>query len=296
MSANSEISTKYQMKSDKQHILDNPNMYIGTTQSIDVEMYVFDDETKTIVEKKIDMIPALYKLFDEAIINCRDHSVRMEQLIADTSSSLGGGETKDEEDVKIYPVTNIEVEVKEDGTIIMLNDGNGIDIIKHPEHDIWIPEMIFGHLRTSTNYDKNEKKIVGGVNGLGIKLIFIWSVFGEIETIDYVRKLKYTQTFENNLEIKGTPKIVPCKTKPYTKITFKPDYERLGLSGLSPDMISLFQKRVYDIAAVTKKNVKVEICSQCHPFITGKQKIMDTAGRVERFMNKYAGKGQKKTA
>jgi DNA topoisomerase-2 len=259
MSNESEISTKYQMKSDKQHILDNPNMYIGSTQSIDVEMYVFDDETKKIVEKKIDMVPALYKLFDEAIINCRDHSVRMEQVIANASSSqsIGGGETKEEEE-KIYPVTNIEVEVKEDGTIVMLNDGNGIDIIKHPEHDIWIPEMIFGHLRTSTNYDKNEKKIVGGVNGLGIKLIFIWSVFGEIETVDHIRKLKYTQTFENNLEVKGTPKIVACKTKPYTRITFKPDYERLGLSGLTPDMISLFQKRVYDIAAVTKKNVKVK--------------------------------------
>ena len=283
MSTDSEISTKYQMKSDKQHILDNPNMYIGSTQSIDVEMYVFDDETKTIVEKKIDMIPALYKLFDEAIINCRDHSVRMEQLISNTSSSLGGGETKDEEDVKIFPVTNIEVEVKEDGTIIMLNDGNGIDIIKHPEHDIWIPEMIFGHLRTSTNYDKNEKKIVGGVNGLGIKLIFIWSVFGEIETVDHVRKLKYTQTFENNLEIKGTPKIVTCKTKPYTKITFKPDYERLGLSGLTPDMISLFQKRVYDIAAVTKKNVKVKFNRSLLPvksflqyiqyYFTGEEKV-----------------------
>ena len=256
-----EISSKYQMKSDKQHILDNPNMYIGSTQSIDVDMYVFDDETQTIVERKIEMVPALYKLFDEAIINCRDHSVRMEQLIAnssaDTSSGVGGGETKDD-DTKIYPVTTIDVEVKEDGTIVMMNDGNGIDIVKHPEHDIWIPEMIFGHLRTSTNYDKNEKKIVGGVNGLGIKLIFIWSVMGEIETVDHTRKLKYTQSFENNLEVKGTPKIVACKTKPYTKITFKPDYERLGLAGLSRDMIKLFHKRVYDIAAVTKKNVKVK--------------------------------------
>ena len=261
MSTDNEISTKYQMKSDKQHILDNPNMYIGSTQSIDVDMYIFDDDTKKIVEKKIEMVPALYKLFDEAIINCRDHSVRMEQLIANSSSTdrVGGGETKEgNEDEKIYPVSTIDVEVKEDGTIIMMNDGNGIDIIKHPEHDIWIPEMIFGHLRTSTNYDKDEKKIVGGVNGLGIKLIFIWSVFGEIETVDHKRKLKYTQTFENNLEIKGTPKIVSCKTKPYTKITFKPDYERLGLSGLSPDMIKLFHKRVYDIAAVTKKNVKVK--------------------------------------
>ena len=37
----------------------------------------------------------------------------------------------------------------------------------------------------------------------------------------------------------------------------------------------------------TKKNMKVEICSTCHPFFTGKQKIIDTAGRVERFNRKY---------
>jgi large subunit ribosomal protein L31 len=43
----------------------------------------------------------------------------------------------------------------------------------------------------------------------------------------------------------------------------------------------------------TKKDMKTEICSQCHPFMTGKQKIMDTAGRVERFNKKYAGVGKK---
>jgi large subunit ribosomal protein L31 len=43
----------------------------------------------------------------------------------------------------------------------------------------------------------------------------------------------------------------------------------------------------------TKKDMKTEICSQCHPFMTGKQKIMDTAGRVERFNKRYAGQGKK---
>lgn len=37
----------------------------------------------------------------------------------------------------------------------------------------------------------------------------------------------------------------------------------------------------------TVKNLQVEICSQCHPFFTGKQKLVDTAGRVERFKKKY---------
>jgi large subunit ribosomal protein L31 len=44
----------------------------------------------------------------------------------------------------------------------------------------------------------------------------------------------------------------------------------------------------------TRKDIKIEICSQCHPFMTGKQKIMDTAGRVERFNKKYAGQEEKK--
>ena len=38
----------------------------------------------------------------------------------------------------------------------------------------------------------------------------------------------------------------------------------------------------------TRKDIRVEICSQCHPFFTGKQKIMDSAGRIERFQKKYA--------
>jgi len=38
----------------------------------------------------------------------------------------------------------------------------------------------------------------------------------------------------------------------------------------------------------TKKDIRVEICSKCHPFFTGKQKLVDTAGRIERFRKKYA--------
>jgi len=41
----------------------------------------------------------------------------------------------------------------------------------------------------------------------------------------------------------------------------------------------------------TKQNLRIEICSKCHPFFTGKQKLMDTAGRVERFRRKYKKKG-----
>jgi large subunit ribosomal protein L31 len=48
----------------------------------------------------------------------------------------------------------------------------------------------------------------------------------------------------------------------------------------------------------TSGNLKIEICSKCHPFFTGKQKLVDSAGRVERFVKKYAKKtqGAEKTA
>ena len=45
----------------------------------------------------------------------------------------------------------------------------------------------------------------------------------------------------------------------------------------------------------TKENIHVEICSQCHPFFTGKQKLIDTAGRVERFQRKYGDYRKKQT-
>ena len=44
----------------------------------------------------------------------------------------------------------------------------------------------------------------------------------------------------------------------------------------------------------TKSEMHVELCSQCHPFYTGKQKLVDAGGRVERFNRRYANRPQKK--
>ena len=253
------LSNKYQQKTDKQHILDNPDTYIGSVEEVDSNIWIVNDTEPSdnvngckIVEKNIKYIPGLFKLFDEGIVNCRDHVVRMNQAIQNNIPNS-------------LPVSYIDISIQNDGTIVMMNDGNGIDVAEHPEYKIWIPELIFGHLRTSTNYDKTEKKIVGGKNGFGFKLVLIWSTFGSIETIDHVRGLKYTQEFKNNLDEICKPVITKCKTKPYTKITFKPDYQRLGIQGLTPDLIALLKKRVYDVAAVTDKSLKVKYNSNLIP-------------------------------
>ena len=244
-SSKNSLSQTYQKKSDKEHILDNPDTYVGSVENVESTLYIFDQHKNVFKESTFMFNPALFKLFDEGIVNCRDHVIRMQQ------KSKKGAEDN------VHPVTQINVEIKDD-IITLYNNGNGIDVEKHPEYNLWIPEMIFAHLRTSTNYNKSEKKITGGKNGFGFKLVLIWSIYGSIETIDHIRGLKYTQEFENNLDIIHKPKITKSKSKPYTKVSFKPDYKRLEMNGLSQQMLALFQRRVYDIAGVTTKDVKVK--------------------------------------
>jgi DNA topoisomerase-2 len=252
---------KYQKMTDREHILKKPDTYIGTIEPTETMEYVatiapLSTETATdapaptlLTRRNITYIPGLYKLFDEGMVNMRDHVVRQAQAIADGKPDA-------------LPVTTLEVEIDPiDGTIHMTNDGNGIDVAQHPEHKLWIPEMIFGHLRTSTNYDENKKeKIVGGKNGFGFKLVLIWSVWGRVETVDHIRGLKYVQEFKNNLSEIAPPIVTKSKVKPYTRVSFRPDYARFGLAGnnLTADMAALFLKRTYDIAAVTDKTVKVK--------------------------------------
>jgi DNA topoisomerase-2 len=267
-----ELANKYQQKTDKQHILDNPDTYIGSVEKVDTDLWILNDDQTRIVEKNISYIPALFKLFDEGIVNCRDHVIRMQQAIQNKVENA-------------LPVNYIDISIQDDGTIVMMNDGNGIDIAEHPEYKIWIPELIFGHLRTSTNYDKTEKKIVGGKNGFGFKLVLIWSTYGSVETVDHVRGLKYFQEFKNNLDVIEKPKITKCKTKPYTKIVFKPDYARLGIAGLTPDIISLLKKRVYDVAAVTDKSLKVKYNSNLIP-----------VKNFQQYIDMYIGASSKEVA
>jgi DNA topoisomerase-2 len=248
--AGTEALTKYQKMTDREHILKKPDTYIGTIEPTETFEYVMDAAAAPMLTRRnITYIPGLYKLFDEGMVNMRDHVVRQAQAIADGKADA-------------LPVTTLEVEIDPaDGTIHMTNDGNGIDVAQHPEHKLWVPEMIFGHLRTSTNYDENKKeKIVGGKNGFGFKLVLIWSVWGRVETIDHVRGLKYVQEFKNNLSEIVPPVITKTKVKPYTRVSFRPDYARFGIAAnnLTADMVALFMKRTYDIAAVTDKTVKVK--------------------------------------
>lgn len=270
------LANKYRGLSEIEHVLEAPDVHIGTINVIKdsrwiVETTASEPKKERMVRRDIQYIPALLKLFDEAIVNSRDQSVRISSQIAkELSDAELAHQTKPDLTAlavakkritdTLKPVTYIRVTADQvTGQISMCNDGNGIDVEVHPVSKVWIPEMIFAHLRTGTNYNKSEEKIVGGKNGLGAKLIFIWSTWGKIETVDHIRGLLYEQEFTGNLSMIGVPKItkVRASTKPYTKLTFLPDYARMGISGLDNDMIDLFKRRSYDIAGITDKKVAV---------------------------------------
>merc|ERR1719333_826250 len=95
---------------------------------------------------------------------------------------------------------HISIEIsKDEGKISVMNNGKGVPVQIHKEHKCYVPELIFGQLLTSDNYDDNEKKVTGGRNGYGAKLTNVFSKKFIVETADRTVKKKFTQEFSDNM-------------------------------------------------------------------------------------------------
>ena len=240
----SDVENKYVKLDQREHVLHRPGMYVGSIEPDSCETWVFEPTSEKMVKKPITYTPGLIKIFDEILVNAIDHSIRLKEQKATNP------------DVQLMKHIKVSIN-KETGVIEVLNDGDGIEVVEHPEHKIYIPQLIFGNLLTSSNYDDNVERTIGGTFGVGSKAANIFSEFFEVETVDRVRKLLYTQRFETNMTIVNVPKITKCSKKPFTCIRFKPDYERFKMSGLTDDMHAMFMKRVYDACAVTDNDITI---------------------------------------
>ncbi|KAJ6299415.1 hypothetical protein OIU76_020389 [Salix suchowensis] len=126
----------------------------------------------------------------------------------------------------------------ENNLVSVYNNGDGVPVEIHKEEGVYVPELIFGHLLTSSNYDDAEKKTTGGRNG----------------------QKRYKQVFSNNMGGKSEPMITKCKEgENWTKVTFKPDLAKFSMSHLEEDVVALMKKRVVDMAGCLGKTVKVEL-------------------------------------
>ena len=237
-----DLSKQYRKHTHREHILSLPDTYIGSVENSAEDFYVVKDESFEL--KTVNPFnPGFYKLFDELLVNAHDHVVRLRERKSDN------------------PVKHIDISVK-NNAIIVKNDGESIDVELHPEYGVYIPQMIFGELLTSTNYDKSEKKLVGGKNGYGVKLVNIFASQLTVTVVDGKRQQKYVQVFQDNMTKIGKPLIKSCKTKPYVELEWVPDFARFGWKDASiPEgLLQVIQRRVFDLAMTVGKDVRVTWC------------------------------------
>ena len=260
-----DVSEKYKKKSQLEHIKDLPDTYIGSIVKENVSMWTFlpnndtndanDTEEENIqsfkiISKDIEIVPGIRNITEEILINAFDN---MNRVIQKNFTNAANGDKK-----RLKKVTYIKVWVDiKKGQITIENDGEGIDVVMHPVEKVYVPQMIFGELLTSGNYNKDEEKITGGKNGYGAKLTNIFSTYFKIETIDRHRKLKYTQEYKDNMSIKGEPVIESYKGESFTRITFIPDYAKFSLKGMSVDFNNLIRKRTIDMFACSRGQLDV---------------------------------------
>ncbi|XP_041462217.1 DNA topoisomerase 2-alpha-like isoform X1 [Lytechinus variegatus] len=244
----------YQKKTQLEHILLRPDTYIGSTEPVTQAMWVVDGET--LVNREITFVPGLYKIFDEILVNAADNKQRDPKMDC----------------IKI----TIDAE---NNTIVVWNNGKGIPVVEHKGEKMYIPEMIFGHLLTSSNYDDTQKKVTGGRNGYGAKLCNIFSKKFTVSTASKEDGKKFKQSWSDNMNKKGTNKLSSFDGSDYTEISFSPDLEKFKMSCLDRDTIALLTRRAYDIAGCLK-GVKV--------FLNGKKlPVNGFKSYVDRFLKSF---------
>ncbi|KAF9333109.1 DNA topoisomerase 2, partial [Linnemannia elongata] len=252
---NKTIEEIYQRKTPLEHILLRPDTYIGTTEMNQQSLWVLDPDSTKFVNRSVNIVPGLYKIVDEILVNAADNKIRDPTM--DT----------------------IKVDIdKENGMISVYNNGKGIPVEMHKTEHCYVPELIFGHLLTSSNYDDSQKKVTGGRNGYGAKLCNIFSTEFIIETADKSNNLTYKQVFTKNMSVTGKPKIAQMKKKEeFTRISFKPDFARFNMESIDDDLEALLKKRAYDMAGCVK-GIKV--------FLNGERiKIRNFKDYVEMYIS-----------
>ncbi|KAJ8915854.1 hypothetical protein NQ315_004668 [Exocentrus adspersus] len=243
------IEKTYQKKSQLEHILLRPDTYIGSVEKVSELMWIYDTDKDTMVQKEIEYVPGLYKIFDEILVNAADNKQRDKRMDC------------------------IKVEIKpEENTISVWNNGQGIPVVMHKDEQMYVPTMIFGHLLTSSNYNDEEEKVTGGRNGYGAKLCNIFSNKFTVETAAQEYKRQFKQTWGSNMTKASEPKIKDFSGDDYTKITFSPDLSKFKMDKLDDGIVGLMSRRAYDVAASTR-GVKVFLNGKRLPVKTFKDYI-----------------------
>ncbi|ETP14983.1 hypothetical protein F441_10096 [Phytophthora nicotianae CJ01A1] len=238
----SSVESIYQKKTPLEHVLLRPGMYIGSVEAAKDTMWMTpsesaakeDEEGLRMKQQAVEYVPALYKIFDEIIVNAvdnkvRDPSMRHLDVIIEPGNKANGYKPW----ISVY------------------NDGKGIPVKFHKTEKVYVPELVLGHLLTGSNFDDTAARLTGGRHGYGAKLTNIFSKEFVVETGDTSTGLRYKQVWLNNMRTRGEPEITEFTGKDgkdFTKVSFSPDLEKFEMEKLTASMTRVLKKRVYDVA------------------------------------------------
>ena len=239
--------TTYEKLTHVEHILKRPDTYVGSLPPETGKYWVRVGDRFELTELSVS--PGLVKIFDEILVNAIDQW-------------------------SLHPkkVTGINVAVAGDGTVSVENLGVSIPIKKHEKEAVWIPELIFGHLLTSSNYNDDEQRVTGGRNGYGAKLANVFSSKFWIVISD--GKKIYKQIWTDNMSKVSPPEITKTTEPQYVRIGFVPDWPRFGGPG---DFRRVAEKRAWDAALW---------CSKCHVTFNGQSLKVPS---LEEFVKQHMG-------
>ena len=219
------------------------------------------------IQKEYGLVPALNKVFDEILVNASDNKLR---------------DSKNCSRLEVFIDPGSDAEGREP-LIRIYNDGKGIPVQIHKTENMYVPEMVFGHLLTGSNFDDNQRRLTGGRHGYGAKLTNIFSKSFTVETLDSKTQQLYRQTWFNNMTEASEPEItkVAPSENDYTCVTFVPDIPRL--TG-NPKQIAISDE---DYAFMCRRVVDAAGChGDLEVFLNGQDVSM---GSFEEYSKLYRG-------
>jgi len=280
------VEEQYSRKTPVEHVLLRPGMYVGPTErlppapcwvpealpdlpapllaSTDVNGASSEPELHNIrmVRRECSLVPALNKVFDEILVNASDNRLRHPKSCSRVDVIIDPG----------CAAADANAEGQGQGLpqgrpplISIYNDGRGIPVQIHRKEKMYVPEMVFGHLMTGSNFDDTAKRITGGRHGYGAKLTNIFSHQFTVETADSRRGLRYRQTWEHNMSVANEPDISPLGdgVGDFTRVTFVPDLAKLTgdvtATTIPSDEYAIMCRRVIDVAGCAGDKLEVTL-------------------------------------
>jgi DNA gyrase/topoisomerase IV subunit B len=228
--------------SDRDHILQRPNIYIGGLDEAKHEEFVINGDR--IEKQEITYSPGLYKLVNEIIDNSIDEYVRTD------------GQYANKIDVKM-----------DDKSVDVKDNGRGIPVVKVAGTNKYGPDIAFTEAKSGSNFNDDNRTTIG-MNGVGSTCVNVFSKKFNVDTADSEKR--FALRCRDNME--HAEHTITKSNRHYTHVYFEPDLERFGLDKLTDVYHNIIKQRLYYLS-ISYPGIRFTFNSKVVKFKHGKDLV-----------------------